>query len=72
MKELDCLGEICPTPIIRLKQAMKTSGSGSKIKLITDHSCVQQSILDFLQKTNHKIEINEVINGVWEIVVTKS
>lgn len=70
MKEIDCLGEICPIPIIRIKEAMKTTKSGETIKVITDHSCVHQSVKDHFKNTKIVIEDEEVMNGVWEIFLT--
>lgn len=72
MKEIDCLGEICPIPIIKIKQSLKSMNTGDSIKVITDHSCTHQSILDFFKKKkNFSIECEEVINGVWEFIITK-
>jgi len=71
MKEIDCLGEICPVPIIRIKQNLKSMKPGESFMVITDHSCTQQKVLDFFEKTSYTVDIEEVINGVWEIVITK-
>ena len=72
MKEIDCLGEICPIPIIKIKEQLKSMKSGDCIKIITDHSCTQQSIIDFFKRKNYSITIDEVINGVWEIFINKT
>lgn len=72
MRELDCLGEMCPLPIIRIKEALKTLGTGETIKVVTDHSCVHQSILVHFKKSKLAIEYDEVINGVWEIFITRN
>jgi len=71
MKEIDCLGDMCPVPIIKIKNALKTTLQGETIKVVTDHSCVHQSILDHFKKGNLFVEETEVINGVWEILITK-
>lgn len=70
MKELDCLGEICPIPIIRITKALKTLEKGGSIKVVTDHSCVFQSILDHFDKRGTSVQQEEVMNGVWEIIIT--
>ncbi len=72
MIELNCLGDMCPVPIIRLKNALKSAKKEEQIKLITDHSCVLQSVDDFLRATSHTYYSDEVMNGVWEIFVTKA
>ncbi|KPU45313.1 hypothetical protein OXPF_12060 [Oxobacter pfennigii] len=71
MIEVDCLGEICPVPIIRIKENLKSMKSGDSIKVVTDHSCTQQSVMDFFKNKKFKVQCEEVINGVWEITVIK-
>lgn len=72
MKKIDCLGDFCPIPMLRIKEELNTLPKGESFILITDHSCVLQSIKDHLSKSvGISIEPNEVINGVWEITITK-
>lgn len=72
MKKIDCLGEFCPIPILKIKEALKTLPKGDSFMVVTDHSCVLQSITDHFKKsTTVSLEEEEVINGVWEIIVTK-
>ncbi|MFZ5966155.1 MAG: sulfurtransferase TusA family protein [Bacillota bacterium] len=71
MKIIDCLGEICPVPVLRIKDALRTMKSNDSIKVVTDHSCVQQSIIDHFSKSTLHVVCEEVMNGIWEIVITK-
>jgi TusA-related sulfurtransferase len=71
MKTIDCLGEMCPIPVLRIKEALKTMKPGEAIKVITDHSCVQQSILDHFTKGTLQAVSDEVMNGIWEITIIK-
>ncbi|HYE81540.1 MAG TPA: sulfurtransferase TusA family protein [Clostridia bacterium] len=72
MKKIDCLGEFCPIPILKIKQELKTLQKGESFMLFTDHSCVLQSITDHYGKASGiRLEPEEVINGVWEITITK-
>lgn len=71
MKQIDCLGEFCPVPLLKIKEELKRIGKGDAFMVITDHSCVLQSIQDHFKKTNIAVEVDEVINGVWEIIITK-
>lgn len=70
MKTVDCLGDMCPIPIIKTRKALKKTNSGETIKVVTDHSCVLESIIQNFKKC--KIDHEEVINGVWEIFITKN
>jgi TusA-related sulfurtransferase len=72
MKEIDCLGEICPVPVMKLKSVMKSIKSGEDYLLITDHSCTIQNLESFCKANHLKYCSEEVINGVWEITVTAS
>lgn len=66
---LDCLGEICPIPLLRLQKALK-GGGAKEILLITDHSCVPVFVGDFCRAKKLKYTADEVINGVWELHIT--
>lgn len=71
MKTLDCLGDMCPVPIIKVKKELQTMKSTESIKLITDHSCVVSSLIDNFKNTETSLQVKEAINGVWEIIITK-
>lgn len=71
MKTIDCLGEFCPIPILKIKAELKLTSKDNSFMVVTDHSCVLQSIQDYFKKTKNTLEIDEVINGVWEIIITK-
>ncbi|MBF7096234.1 sulfurtransferase TusA family protein [Alkalibacter mobilis] len=70
MKTLDCLGDMCPIPAVKTKKELKNLDTGETLKVITDHSCVLESIENQFKK--HQIRHVEVMNGVWEIFITKS
>ncbi len=69
-RELDCFGEICPIPVLRIKKELQSMKSGDTLKVISDHSCVVESVTDNFKRAKVKIEKEEVINGVWEIFIT--
>ena len=71
MLEIDCFGEICPVPLIRAKDAYKKMNCGETIKVVSDHSCVVESIRATFNRFSVEIETEEVMNGVWEIYITK-
>lgn len=71
MKKVDCLGDICPVPIIKTKKALQSIKSGESFMVVTDHSCSLENLLTLLKSYDVVYESEEVINGVWEIIVTK-
>lgn len=69
MKTIDCLGDMCPIPVLKTKKELNTISIGDTLKIITDHSCVLESMSAKFKK--HEITSVEVINGIWEIYLTK-
>jgi len=72
MIKLECFGEFCPIPLLRIQKELKTMTSGDDLLAVTDHSCVLESIEDYLRKGEASYTVDEVMNGVWEITITKS
>ncbi len=72
MEKINCFGDICPIPLLKLNKSIQALTTGESVMLVVDHSCVVESIADYYENSKHIIELDEVINGVWEITVTKS
>ncbi len=71
MNKLDCFGDICPIPLLKMQHEIELLNSGDSFEMVVDHSCVIESIKEHLKRTPYHYEIEEVMNGVWEIVITK-
>lgn len=67
---LDCMGDFCPLPILKLERALQNLSSGDSMMLVCDHSCVVESVSDFLSLRPYSYTLDEVMNGIWEITVT--
>lgn len=72
MTKIDCFGDICPVPLLKIQNQLKNIDDGDTFMIVVDHSCVVESIDDYYKTTRHKIDAVEVINGVWEISITKN
>ena len=72
MKKINCFGDICPIPLLKLQNSLKPLNSGESVLLVVDHSCVVESISDYYIHSKYSVVMDEVINGVWEITVTKN
>lgn len=70
MENINCLGDMCPLPLLKLQQCKELSQKGETIKLVTDHSCSVESITEFCQKNNLNLEITEPMNGIWELFIS--
>ena len=71
MKRIDCFGDICPIPLLKLHNEINQMHSGETFLMVVDHSCVIENIREDLAKSDLSYRIEEVLNGVWEISVTK-
>lgn len=69
MKRIDCLGDICPVPIMKLQKELKTIINGEEVLLVTDHSCTCSTVEEFCREKRLSCIIDEVMNGVWEITI---
>jgi TusA-related sulfurtransferase len=71
MLKINCFGDVCPVPILKLQKQLKKTAVDDSFMMVIDHSCVIESLKDFISKTPHDVAIEEVLNGVWEIQITK-
>ncbi|WP_032122822.1 sulfurtransferase TusA family protein [Clostridium amazonitimonense] len=69
-RDIDCVGDICPVPLIKAKINYKKISKGESITIVTDHSCSGQSIKEAFKPTNASIKIEEE-EGIWYITITK-
>ncbi len=70
IETLDCLGDICPVPIMKLNSKLSQIKGGKTYMLVTDHSCALKSVSDFCKIHKLNQTATEVLNGVWEIVIS--
>lgn len=70
MEDINCLGDMCPIPIMKLTSYLKTRNKEEPIKLTTDHSCVVESVTDFCRKNKMGLEVEEPMNGIWELFIS--
>ena len=74
MKEviLDCLGEACPVPLVKTENKMKELATGDVIIVQIDHSCAMKNIPEWARKQGYNVEIEEVNDGEWDVIMEKS
>ncbi len=71
LDKINCFGDFCPVPLLKAQNAVKQLSSGEEFMLVTDHSCVVESVEDYFTKNKYTLFVEEVLNGVWEITITK-
>lgn len=73
MKEemLDCLGEACPVPLVKAQKALEKLDTGDILIVQIDHSCAMKNVPEWAREAGHNVEIEEVDDGEWEVVIEK-
>lgn len=73
MKEvmLDCLGEACPIPMMKAEKKIATLEIGDVLIVQIDHSCAVKNVPEWARGQGHNVEIDEVGDGEWEIIIEK-
>jgi TusA-related sulfurtransferase len=70
-RTLDCLGEACPVPLIKAQKEMENMAVGDILIVSIDHSCAMKNIPDWAREAGHNVEIDEIGEGEWDIVIEK-
>jgi len=68
---LNCLGDMCPLPLLKAVAAMKKLPADVALTVVTDHSCTVESIREHFTSRRCILEIHEAISGVWEITIIR-
>ena len=71
-RELNCLGEACPVPLIKAQKEMESMAVGDVLVLHIDHSCAMKNIPDWAREAGHAVEIEEIDEGEWDIIIEKT
>ncbi|MEG0271157.1 MAG: sulfurtransferase TusA family protein [Clostridia bacterium] len=71
MTELDCLGDVCPLPLMKLQREKERLERGERVRVITDHSCTCESLQNYCKRNGYRVEMEEPVSGVWEITISK-
>lgn len=69
---LDCLGEACPVPLIKTQKAMEKMAVGDILIVDIDHSCAMKNVPDWARSVGHNVEIEEVGEGEWNVIIEKT
>lgn len=70
MEDLNCLGDMCPVPLLKLRECQALTAKGETVKLVTDHSCSVESITEYCSRHHLKLTVTEPMNGIWELFIS--
>ena len=74
MKEvvLECYGEACPIPLVKAQKKIVELDIGDVMIIQIDHSCAMKNIPEWARKDGHNVEVDEIEDGEWEIIIEKA
>ncbi|MBE6068140.1 MAG: sulfurtransferase TusA family protein [Clostridium lundense] len=72
VKELDCLYEACPVPLIKAIRELKTMKPGDILVLKSDQSCVGAIVEEWGEQNNYPVKVVELECGDFEVYIQKS
>ena len=70
--ELDCYGEACPVPLVKAQNKLKEMEVGDVLIVQIDHSCAMKNVPEWARKEGHNVEVEEVDDGEWEVIIEKA
>lgn len=71
VRQIDCLTELCPIPILRAIQEFKTMAPEDILIIKADHSCVPIDLKKWATDKKYPIKAIETGTGQWEIYIQK-
>lgn len=69
---VDCMGEACPVPLMKVQKQMESMAIGDTVIAQIDHSCAMKNIPEWARKQGYNVEVEEVDDGEWEVVIEKT
>lgn len=69
---LDCLGEACPVPLVKAQNKIADMAKGDILIVQIDHSCAMKNLPEWARKDGHNVEVEEVDDGEWEVIIEKA
>ncbi len=69
---LDVRGEICPYPMMKTVEVLKTIPEGEVLEVLTDHPPALESIPFYTSRMGFQCQIEEQGGGQWRLRITRA
>lgn len=69
--ELDCMGEACPVPLMKTEKKIASLKAGDTLVVHIDHSCAMKNVPEWARKQGYNVEVEEVDDGEWDVIIEK-
>ena len=66
------MGEACPLPMRKTETQMEKMEVGDVVIVQIDHSCAVKNVPEWARNQGYNVEIDEVDDGEWEIIIEKT
>lgn len=71
IKDLNCLYEACPIPLIKAVKELRTMNSKDILVIHSDQSCIGVIVEEWGEQNNHAVKVVELDYGEWEVYIQK-
>ena len=68
---LDMRGEVCPGPLVKAVEAMRTAGENQQIEIITDFIPAVLNVTNASLKEGWNISVLRIDPGEWKMILTR-
>jgi tRNA 2-thiouridine synthesizing protein A len=72
VEKLDCMGDFCPVPALKVRSRLSGLKAGDGLIVLLDHSCAVENIRELVYNQNIKMEVEEVATGIWQVTLVKA
>ena len=71
VRDLDCLYEECPIPLIKAMKELRTMHSGDILVVHSDESCAGVIMEEWAEQNGYQVKLVETETGEWEVYIQK-
>ena len=68
---LDMRGEVCPGPLVKAVEAMRTAGENQQIEVVTDFIPAVLNVTNASLKEGWNISVLRLDPGEWKMILTR-
>ena len=69
---LDCLDEVCPTPLKKTRKQLERLREGDVLIVLVNYTCALKDVPEWARKAGHYVEVEEGDEDEWEILIEKT
>ncbi|MBZ4688178.1 MAG: hypothetical protein PWQ96_487 [Clostridia bacterium] len=71
VQRLNCVGEVCPKPVISTLKKMKSLAVGDVLVVETDNIASVKNVSEWAKKKGLPVQTEEIAPGEWEVYIEK-